>query len=78
MLGTVLQRLGRHGEAAEAFRAALAAAPVNGGAWAGLGISLEALGRRPEAVEAFKRSLAAASPGSSLAGFAEQRLRALR
>jgi tetratricopeptide (TPR) repeat protein len=78
MRATVLQRLGRHAEAAEAYRAALGAAPENSATWAGLGVSLEALGKRPEAIEAFKRSQALAAPGSGLAGFAEQRLRALR
>ncbi|MDW8469722.1 MAG: tetratricopeptide repeat protein [Burkholderiales bacterium] len=44
-LAAVEQRLGRHAEAAEALRAALAANPQNGPGWAALGVSLEALGR---------------------------------
>lgn len=78
LAGTVLQRLGRHGEASDAFRAALRGAPGNGAAWAGLGISLEAQGQRPDAAEAFRRALAATPTGSELSNFAEQRLRALR
>lgn len=78
LLGNVMQGQGRHAEAADAFRAALRASPGNGPAWAGLGISLEAQGRRPEAIEAFQRAIASAPAGSELAGFAEQRLRALR
>jgi MSHA biogenesis protein MshN len=78
LLGSVLQRLGRHPEAAEAFRAAARGAPDSGPVWAGLGISLEAQGQRAEAVEAFKRVLALAPAGSDLNNLAEQRLRALR
>lgn len=78
LAGTALQRLGRHAEAAEAFRNALRITPGNGAAWAGLAISLEAEGRSTDAVEAFRRALAAAPAGSALAKFAEQRLRALQ
>jgi MSHA biogenesis protein MshN len=76
--GVVLQKLGRHGDATEAFRAALQAQASMPSAWIGLGISLEALERRPEAAEAFRRALAAGPINGDLKGYAEQRIRALR
>jgi MSHA biogenesis protein MshN len=78
LLGTVLQRLNRHPEAAEAFRVGLRATPDNGPGWAGLGISLEAQGQRAEAIEAYKRVLSLVPPGSELNKLAELRLRNLR
>ena len=57
--GTLLQRLARHGEAAEAYQTALQARASIPQAWVGLGISLEALNRRPEAADAFRRALLA-------------------
>lgn len=75
LLGAVLQRLARHEEAAEAYRATLQAAPGNGSAWLGLGISLEALGRRPEAAEAFRRAAASGSLPPDARVYAEQRSR---
>ena len=78
MRGTVLQRMGRHQEAAEAYQSALRAQSSNPHAWIGLGISLEALTQRAEAVDAFWRSLAAGPLSAELKNFAEQRIRALR
>ncbi|MGH8720515.1 MAG: tetratricopeptide repeat protein, partial [Burkholderiales bacterium] len=54
----VLQRLGRHDAAADAYRQALGSAPQSGAAWVGLAISLEAQGNLPEAAEAFRRGVA--------------------
>lgn len=76
--GTALQRLGRHVEAAEAFRGSLRGAPQNGAAWMALGISLEAQGRRPEAAEAFKRAAVAANLSQEARDYAEQKTRQLQ
>jgi Flp pilus assembly protein TadD len=76
--GTVLQRLGRHGEAASAYRAALERQSANPQAWVGLGISLEALHQRAEAADAFRRALAAGPLNAEVKSYAEQRVRALR
>jgi MSHA biogenesis protein MshN len=74
--GTVLQRLGRHQEAVEAYQAAVQGAPQPGTTWVGMAISLEALGRRADAAQAYRRSL-----GSGLSRevreYAESRARAL-
>jgi MSHA biogenesis protein MshN len=78
ILGMALSRLGRHAEAADAYRANLRAVPDNGAAWIGLGNSMEAQGQRAEAAEAFKRAMAVTPPGSGLNNLAEQRLRAVR
>jgi MSHA biogenesis protein MshN len=76
--GTLLQRLGRHAEAADSYLAALQTRATLPQAWVGLGISYEQLGKRPEAAEAFRRSLAAGELSAELKTFAEQRIRALR
>jgi MSHA biogenesis protein MshN len=76
--GAVLQRLSRHGEAADAYRQALASGVQNGASWVGLGISLEALDRRPEAAEAYRRGIATGSLNADLFAYAEQRAQQLR
>lgn len=78
MRATVLQRMGRHSEAADAYRSSLQLQASSPQGWIGLGISLEALKQRPEAAEAFRRALAAGPVSDELKTFAEQRLRALR
>lgn len=75
--GTLLQRLGRHAEAADSYLAALQTRAMLPQAWVGLGISYEQLGKRPEAAEAFRRALAAGPLSTELKTFAEQRIRAL-
>jgi MSHA biogenesis protein MshN len=74
--GTVLQRMGRHQEAIEAYQAAVQGGVQPGATWVGLGISLEAAGRKAEAAQAYRRSL-----GGGLARevreYAEARVRAL-
>jgi MSHA biogenesis protein MshN len=78
MRGAVLQRVGRHAEAVDAYQSAL-----RGGAsqppttWIGLGISLETLGRRSEAVMAYRRALAAGPIAPEAREYAESRARAL-
>jgi MSHA biogenesis protein MshN len=74
----VLQRLGRHAEAAEAYRSGLAIQSSIPQAWLGLGISLEALQQRAAAADAFRSALAAGPVSPELRSFAEQRIRALR
>lgn len=76
--GAVLQRMARHGEAADAYRLALGAGPQGGASWVGLGISLEALGRRPEAAEAFRRGAASGTLAGEVRAYAEQRARQLQ
>lgn len=76
--GAVLQRLGRHGEAADAYRLALETVPQRGAAWVGLGISLEALGKLPEAAEAFRRGVASGTLADEVRAYANQRVRQLR
>lgn len=76
--GAVLQQLGRHGPAADAYRLALASTPQSGAAWVGLGISLEAQGNRPEAAEAFRRGVASGTLAAEVRAYAEQRVRRLK
>jgi tetratricopeptide (TPR) repeat protein len=78
MRGAVLQRLGRHGDAVEAYQNALrggSAQPAT--TWIGLGISLEGLGRRSEAALAYRRALAAGPIAQEAREYAENRARAL-
>lgn len=76
--GTVLQRMGYHQHAADAYRAALRAQTGTPQVWLGLGISLEALQKRPEAAQAFRNALASGPVSSEVRTFAEQRIQALR
>jgi len=77
MRGAVLQRLGKHAEAAEAYQNAIRIAPQPGTTWVGLAISLEMLGRRPEAAKAYRRALDAGSLAAEAREYAESRARAL-
>jgi MSHA biogenesis protein MshN len=78
LLGTVLQRLGRHREAAEAYGNALDASQGNAGALMGLAISLESLQERSDALEAYRRALAGGSLSPELRAYAEQKVKELR
>jgi len=78
LLGAVLQRLGRHVEAAEAFRNAIELKNQPGAAWVALGVSLEATGRKQEAIQAYRRSLLASALSQDTRSYAETRIRALR
>jgi len=77
MRGAVLQRLGRHLEAVQAYQNAIGLAPQPGTTWVGLAISLETLGRRPEAAQAYRRALDAGSLAAEAREYAESRARAL-
>ena len=78
MRGAVLQRVGRHADAVNAYQTALqagAAQPAT--SWIGLAISLESLGRKSEAVLAYRRALAAGPLAQEARDYAESRARAL-
>ncbi len=77
MRGAVLQRLGRHAEAVDAYQNALRTGPQPATAWIGLGMSLESLGRKAEAVTAYRRALAAGPIALEARDYAESRARAL-
>jgi tetratricopeptide (TPR) repeat protein len=77
MRAAVLQRLGKHAEAVEAYQNAIRIAPQPGTTWVGLGISLETLGRRLEAAQAYRRALDAGSLAAEARDYAESRARAL-
>jgi MSHA biogenesis protein MshN len=76
--GAVLQRLGRHADAADAYRLALSNGPQSGSLWVGLGVSLEALGKRPEAAESYRRALASGGLADDVKAYAEARARQLK
>jgi MSHA biogenesis protein MshN len=78
MRGAILLRMGRHAEAADAYRLALGANARNGVSWVGLGIALNALGAGAEAREAFRRGIATGSLSDDLRAYAEQRMRQLQ
>ena len=73
-LAGVLQREGRHREAAEHYQAALRSAQGNGVWWMGLGISLQAEKRDAEAVAAFWQALGSGTLSPELTAFVERRL----
>ncbi len=74
----LLQRAGRHDEAARHYRQALEARPLEARWWLGLAITLESQQRTPEAAEAYARSLQGASLDANLRRFAQQRLAAIK
>jgi len=75
--GTMLQRLGRHEEALEAFQGAVRDGAAPPTAWIGYAMSLEALGRRPEAAQAYRRALSVGPIAAEAREYAESRARAL-
>lgn len=77
LFAAVLQRSGRHEEAAAQYQAALRLMPGNGVWWMGLGLSLESAGRGPEARTAFQRALALGNLSADLVAFVEQKARQL-
>ena len=78
MRGAVLQRVGRHADAVNAYQSALQTGAVQPAtSWIGLGISLESLGRRSEAALAYRRALAAGPLAQEARDYAESRARAL-
>jgi len=77
LYGAVLQRLGRHAEAIEAFQSAAKISDQGGATWVALGISLEATGRKVEALQSYRRSLGAGTVAQDVRAYAEGRIRAL-
>ncbi|HEX2566494.1 MAG TPA: tetratricopeptide repeat protein [Burkholderiales bacterium] len=75
--GAVYQRMGRHAEAVEAYRNALATDSQPAQAWVSFAISLEALGRRAEAAQAYRRGMAGGALPREVRDYAEARLRAV-
>ena len=71
----VLQRLGRHVEAAALFTQAARLAPADGRWWLGLGLALEAEGRSAEAKAAFLRARQGSNLGAELQSLIDQKLR---
>lgn len=73
----LLQRVGRHAEAADQYRAALRLRPDAAIWWMGLGISLQASERGAEALDAYRRALSSGSMSPELQAFVEQRIKQL-
>jgi MSHA biogenesis protein MshN len=76
LLATVLQRLGRDGDAIAAFEQAAQVAELPPSALVAAGISYENVGRKAQALHAYRQSLLA-NENSSLRSYAENRIRAL-
>jgi MSHA biogenesis protein MshN len=77
-LAALLQREGRHKEAAEHYLIALRKSPQNGLWWMGIAISLQGDNRLAEARDAFGRAKAANNLSPELLAFVEQKLQQLR
>ena len=71
----VLQRLGRHKDAAERYQVAARLSPGDGRWWLGLGLSWEAEGRSSDAREAFARAKQSGNLSAELMAMIEQKLR---
>lgn len=71
----VLQRLGRHKEAAARYETAARLAPGDGRWWLGLGLALESDGRPAEARDAFAHARASGTLSADLLAIVEQKLR---
>ena len=72
------QRMGRHAEAIEEYRAALALSPGAGQWWIGLGISQQAQAQGKDALESFRRAKGAGNLTPELASYVDQRIRQLQ
>jgi tetratricopeptide (TPR) repeat protein len=75
--GAMLQRLGRHEEALEAYQNAVRDGNAPATAWIGYAISLEALGKRNDAAHAYRRALSVGPIAAEAREYAESRARAL-
>ena len=76
--GALLQRMNRHPEALDEYRAALTVSPNVGIWWVGLGISFEATGDSAKAAEAFMRARATGALSADVAQFVEGKLQTVR
>lgn len=72
-----LQRLGRHREAADAYRGLTQGDPSESGHWVGLAISLEGQQKREEARIAYRHALQSSQLAPSLRAFAQARVTVL-
>ncbi len=72
------QRIGRHAEAMEEYRAALAVSPGTGQWWVGLGISQQARAQTREALESFRRAKGTGTLSPELVSFVDQRISQLQ
>ena len=72
------QRMGRHAEAIEEYRAALALSPGTGQWWIGLGISQQAQAQGKDALESFRRAKGAGNLTPELVSYVDQRIRQLQ
>ena len=77
MLAALLQRLGRHGEAADHYQAAIGLGNARPAWFMGQGISLREVGHREEARAAFQSALDSGGLAPELRGFVERQLVAL-
>ncbi len=71
----VLQRLGRHKDAAEYYQVATRLSPGEGRWWLGLGLAFEGEGRSTEAREAFLRAKSSGTLNTELSSLVDQKLR---
>lgn len=78
LLGTLLQKQGRHKEAVDQYQAAIALGAAKPTWFMGQGISLRELGRREEASAAFHRALEGEGMSAELKVFLERQIAALR
>lgn len=74
LLAGVLQRAGRHAEAARYYQAAIRLSPQSGVWWMGLAISLQADGHAAEARDAYARARSGNGITPELLAFIERRL----
>lgn len=77
-LATLYQRAGRHAEATDGYRTALAVRPAEAKWWLGLGISLEAERNWAAAAEAYARAQAAGGLTPTLKRYIDERLQAVK
>ncbi len=78
MLAALLQRQGRHGEAADEYQAAIGLGNARPTWFMGQGISLRELGRREDSRAAFQSALDSGGLSPELKGFVERQIAALR
>ncbi len=74
MLGGLLVRLDRHGEAVRHYGRALESRPDQGTWWMGLGIALDAQGKKDEARKAYSRALSTGNLPDNLVAFVRGKL----
>lgn len=74
----LLQKVGRHSEAVEEYRAALTLAPQVGVWWIGLGLSYEGAQQPREALDAFLQARAIGTLTPELDAFVERKVQVLR